>query len=297
MERRKEDRSFLMLILLSIVTCGIYGIIFYWNLFQDINVVCRPKENDDSQQSPNYLIAFLLSIITCGIYFYYWYYKQGNRMQRVGHEYGIVIEENGTTYLLWALLGTLLFGIGPLVVMYLIIKNVNRLSVCFNREYVDGNAGGYSGRYGQNYYAGQNQSYGYENQNNAFEQEIGREEHFQNNNDGVTYGTPTIGLKQGTLVCTRGMMKGAQIPLQDREVVTIGRDSAVCNLILTDMDISRRHCTVQFSSSENCYYVTDYSSLGVSINGGKKLEKHVLTKCEKGTKILLGEGSNEFLLQ
>lgn len=297
MERRKEDRSFWLLLLLSFVTCGIYGLIFYWNLFRDINVVCRPKESDDSQQSPNYLIACLLSIVTCGIYFYYWYYKQGNRMQRAGREYGIEIDENGTTYLLWGLVGTLLLGVGHLFVMYFLIKNTNRLSICFNREYIDGGAQRYSGGYDRNYYENSNRNYGYGDQSDAFQNGNNGGNHFRNDYGNMDYDIPTIGLRQGMLVCTRGMMSGAQIPVQDRETVTIGRDSTACNLILTDMDISRRHCTVQFSGSENCYYVTDYSSFGVVVNGIQKLEKNVMTKCEKGTRILLGEGSNEFLLQ
>lgn len=292
MERRKEDRSLLILILLSVVTCGIYGIIFYWNMYRDINVVCREKENDDSQQSPNYLIACLLTLITCGIYHYYWLYKQGNRMQRVGKEYGIVIEENGTTYLLWGLIGVLLFGVGPLVAMYFMIKNLNRLCTCFNQDYVDNVPQRYVSQ-------GSDQpDYGYLEQND-FSGGNQRNNNYQNDYDNVTRGTEseTIGLKPGMLVCTKGFMNGAQIPLQNHEIVTIGRDSAVCNIVLTDMDVSRRHCTVQFSSSENCYYVTDYSSLGVRINGYQRMEKNVLTKCERGTKILLGEGKNEFLLQ
>ncbi|MDO4337672.1 MAG: DUF4234 domain-containing protein [Eubacteriales bacterium] len=306
MERRKEDRSLLILILLSVVTCGIYGIIFYWNMYRDINVVCREKENDDSQQSPNYLIACLLSLITCGIYHYYWLYKQGNRMQRVGKEYGIVIEENGTTYLLWGLIGVLLFGVGPLVAMYFMIKNLNRLCMCFNQDYVDnvpryGAQGSDQRDYGyidQNDFSGGNQMNN-NYQNNNYQNNNYQNGNYQNIYDNVTRGTEgeTIGLKSGMLVCTKGSMNGAQIPLQNHEIVTIGRDSAVCNLVLTDMDVSRRHCTVQYSSSENCYYVTDYSSLGVRINGYQRMEKNVLTKCERGTRLLLGEGKNEILLQ
>ena len=143
MERKKEDRSLLVYILLSIITCGIYGLYFYYCMCNDINAVCAPKERDDANRSPNFLIVCLLSIITCGIYYYVWLYKQGNRIQRVGREYGLEIDESGTTLLLWWIVGAFLFGIGPLVSFYFLIKNVNRLCVRYNREYVDG-AGSYS---------------------------------------------------------------------------------------------------------------------------------------------------------
>ena len=39
MERKKEDRSFWVYIGLSLVTCGIYGIIFMWNFVKDLNEV------------------------------------------------------------------------------------------------------------------------------------------------------------------------------------------------------------------------------------------------------------------
>lgn len=37
----KTDRSFWTVLLLSIITCGIYGIVFWYNYTEDVNVVCR----------------------------------------------------------------------------------------------------------------------------------------------------------------------------------------------------------------------------------------------------------------
>lgn len=292
MERKKEDRSLLILILLSAVTCGIYGLIFYWNMFKDINTVCRVKERDNSENTPNYLIYILLCFITCGIYGFYWTYKQGNRIQRVGESYGLRIEENGTSLLLWQLFGTLLCGVGYFVATYFLIRNVNRLCAGYNQEYVYDveNSGGYyqndpgrssGGTYDQSL-AGDGM--------NSYEQPYGD----------MTYASTqgaTIGVRSGMLVCTLGELMGAEIPIKDREIVTIGRDGTICNLVLGDMDVSRRHCTVQFMSNEDCYYVTDYSSLGVKLNEYQRMERNVTTRCPRGSKILLGNGNNEFLLQ
>jgi hypothetical protein len=63
-----KRRSLLTLILLSFITCGIYGIVFWYNYSDDMNKVC----NGDGKQTQNYLIVFLLSFITCGIYPIVW---------------------------------------------------------------------------------------------------------------------------------------------------------------------------------------------------------------------------------
>lgn len=281
MNRVKEDRSFLVAIGLSIITCGIYGIIFYWQMFNDLNTVCRVKENDDSQNTPNYIVYALLTLVTCGIYAWYWMYKQGNRIQRTGEKYGERIDENGTSMIMWCLLGGLVCGLGIIMAHYLLIKNINTLSKCYNREYAD-REGLPQKEAGRGYYSDSQASAGWAQEENRTQ---------------FTMGTPTIGIQKGTIVCTRGAMQGAEFPMNDGEVVTLGRDSAVCNIILPDMDISRRHCTVQFNGRDNCYYVTDYSSLGVRLNGTMPLEKNAAVSCPRGSKIVLGNGNNEFMLQ
>lgn len=304
-ERVREDRSLLMYVLLSLATCGIYGLWFYWHFYKDINTVCRVKEKDDSQNTPNYLIVVLLIFVTCGIYSFFWLYKQGNRIQRVGEAYGERIEENGTTYLMWTLLGSIVCGIGAIMATYLQFKNMNTLSRCYNREYIDGG----DGPDGYDRYDRQSEM------NREMDREVKRDvkseqkqkklslsskkndSHAATGHDDLSTQGATVGVKWGTLVCTKGSLDGAQIPVHDGEVITIGRDGAACNLVLPDMDVSRRHCTVQFSAAEDCYYVTDYSSTGTILDGIQALKKSTMTKCRKGSRILLGSGNNEFFLQ
>lgn len=289
-ERLREDRSLLMYILLTAVTCGIYGIWFYWHFYKDINTVCRVKEQDDSQNTPNYIIVCLLILVTCGFYAYYWLYKQGNRIQRVGEVYGERIEENGTTYLMWTIFGALICFVGPFVAIHLQFKNMNKLSRCYNREYVDKNLDGNSNRDDDNSDRSEKRK-----QIETISEK--KNDHAENRKDDLSTQGVTTGVKWGTFVCTRGSLEGAEIPIHDGEVITIGRDGAVCNLVLPDMDISRRHCTVQFSTIEDCYYVTDYSSTGTILDGVQSLTRNNMTKCRRGSRILLGSGKNEFFLQ
>ena len=86
-----------------------------------------PVKNDRS------LIGWLLlSIVTCGFYAYYWYYKIGNRLQANALRYGLMFQENGTTVLVWQIIGVLLCGLGPIFAMNIIIKNTNALATVYN---------------------------------------------------------------------------------------------------------------------------------------------------------------------
>ena len=131
MRRINTDRSLLMYILLSIVTCGIYSYWFVYTVAQDLNEICK----DDGEKTGGLAAFILLSIVTCGIYSYYWYYKLANRMEANAPKYGISIQENGTTILMWIIFGALICGIGSYIAMYIIIKNMNALASAYNAKY------------------------------------------------------------------------------------------------------------------------------------------------------------------
>lgn len=124
-----KQRSFWTYLLLSFVTCGIYDLIFMYTYTEELNRMCQ----GDGEESPNYIVVILLSFITCGIYGFYWIYKQGNRMAKVGFtRYHLQILENGTTILLWRIIGSFFFGIGFWISQYILIKNFNTLADNYN---------------------------------------------------------------------------------------------------------------------------------------------------------------------
>ena len=131
MRRIQTDRSIVMYILLTIVTCGIYGYYFIYKLAEDVNEMCK----EDGQKTGGLVAFILLSFVTCGLYAYYWYYQLGNRLQMNAPKYGITVMESGTTILLWCLVGLLVCGIGPLVAMHFIIRNTNTMAAAYNRMY------------------------------------------------------------------------------------------------------------------------------------------------------------------
>ena len=130
MRKVQTDRSLLMYIVLSIVTCGIYGFYFIYKLAEDMNEMCE----GDGETTGGLLTYIVLSFLTCGIYQLYWLYKIANRLKNNAGVYGVNINEDGTTILLWYLVGSLLCGIGPLVAIYFIINNTNKLAFAYNQR-------------------------------------------------------------------------------------------------------------------------------------------------------------------
>lgn len=123
----KTDRSFGMFLLLSIITFGIYSIIFFYNYVEDLNVVCAK----DGKSSMNYIVVWLLSLVTGGIFMYVWYYMIGDRLEQNCRAYGVPSSSSGTSLLLWSLLGSLII-VGPFIAQYKMIEDLNNLSIAYN---------------------------------------------------------------------------------------------------------------------------------------------------------------------
>ena len=93
------QRSIPICIILSIVTCGIYGIYWFVVLTDDVNAVAGDT------QAPSGVVCFLLSLVTCGIYGLYWNYKQGEKLDYVKTSQGYPSSNSGILYLILSLIG------------------------------------------------------------------------------------------------------------------------------------------------------------------------------------------------
>ena len=88
------QRSVALAIILSLVTCGIYGI--YWM------VVLTDEINDltGDRTSASGVVAVVLTIITCGIYGIYWAYVTGRKVAYLNRS-----SDSGIVNLILALFG------------------------------------------------------------------------------------------------------------------------------------------------------------------------------------------------
>jgi hypothetical protein len=126
-----KKRGLLGLILLSIITLGIYGLYWIYKLAKDVNSICE----GDGKKTGGLLKFILLGIITFGIYDLVWLYMLGDRLQDNAPRYGLAFKESGGAVLLWYILGAFII-VGPFIALYIIIKNTNSLAEEYNKKNV-----------------------------------------------------------------------------------------------------------------------------------------------------------------
>ena len=105
-----RERNIVPSIILTIVTCGIYGIIWFISLTDDAKIA----SNDASMQSGG--TAFLLTLITCGIYGYFWAYKMGKAINQARINRGLPEDDKSVLYIILQI-----FGLG--IVNYALMQN------------------------------------------------------------------------------------------------------------------------------------------------------------------------------
>lgn len=96
-----QNRSIIMYVLLSLVTCGIFGLYWMYCVNEDVNRSLG--ENDMSGG-----MVILLSIVTCGIYGLVWTYSLGNKISRIKRMMGDPYAETsqGALYLILCIFTT-----------------------------------------------------------------------------------------------------------------------------------------------------------------------------------------------
>lgn len=110
-----KERNIVVCILLSIITCGIYGIIWQISMTDDAAFL-----NEDRDFSG--IKAFLFGIITCGIYTIYWSYKMGKEIYEAKTKRGIAASDN-------SIMSLVLCVIGLGIVNYCLFQNdINEIS-------------------------------------------------------------------------------------------------------------------------------------------------------------------------
>lgn len=134
----KTNWGLLKLIVFNFLTCGIYIWYFYYAVARDINTICE----GDGEETAGLIKHILLTLVTCGIYEYIWQCQFADRLRRNASRYGVTIQENGTTVILWMFPGSCCCGIGAFVAYHIQTKNLNKLAKAYNEKV--------SGRFGAN---------------------------------------------------------------------------------------------------------------------------------------------------
>ena len=99
MENKITERNIAVSIVLTIVTCGIYGIYWFITLTNEV------KSYSDDQNLASGGVAFLLTLVTCGIYGIYWAYKIGELMKVAQEKNSLPVKDNSVLYLVLEIIG------------------------------------------------------------------------------------------------------------------------------------------------------------------------------------------------
>ena len=106
-----KERNIAVSIILTLITCGIYG--FYWVAV--LNDELKHEAKEDSFTSGGMVV--LLTIVTCGIYGIYWCYKMGTFVEKINKS-----TNTGILYIILSL-------IGMDIIVYALIQNeLNKLA-------------------------------------------------------------------------------------------------------------------------------------------------------------------------
>jgi len=123
----RTDYSLGKLILLSIVTFGIYSLVFQYQLIRDINITAA----SDGKKTTGLFVMILLSIITFGIYGIVWQImfimrvENENKRRNTGVSFGIMDWVIFSLLLSWTI-------ICPFIFMSKQIKAFNAINASYN---------------------------------------------------------------------------------------------------------------------------------------------------------------------
>ena len=126
----KTDRSLGIFILLSIVTLGIYDLVYFSKISTDINIIASRY---DGKKTMHFILVLLLAVITLGIVPMVWFHNISGRIGGELRRRGIPVAFDASTYWLWSFLGAFII-VGPWVYIHKLSKAMNALAIDYNTK-------------------------------------------------------------------------------------------------------------------------------------------------------------------
>ena len=198
-----KQRNIGICILLSIVTCGIYGLYWFVVLTDDIN-----QESGETDATSGGM-SLLLTIVTCNIYGWFWAYKMGEKVDIIKNKNGVPSSNSGILYVLLQV-----FGLG--IIAYALMQDTaNKYAEAipqmntgygqqgYNQNTYNQNAYGQQG-YDQNAYNQQGYGQNTYNQQGYGQQPYSQQGYDQNAYNQQAYGQSFVRLPCPSTNCTNG---------------------------------------------------------------------------------------------
>lgn len=127
----KTNRGLAKCILLSLITFGIYGIVYMSSISSDINIIA--SRYDGKKTMHFCLMALIVAPLTLGIYGLIWYHNLSNRIGSELSRRGIDYSFSAKDFWLWNILGSLII-VGPFIYIHKLSTAMNLLAEDFNAK-------------------------------------------------------------------------------------------------------------------------------------------------------------------
>ncbi len=125
----KTNRGWLKTILLSMITCGIYPLVMFSGISNDINLIA--SRYDGKKTMHFCLLTFVIVPITLGIGGIVWSHRISARIGNELKRRGIGYHFGAGSFWGWNILGSLI-GVGPIIYLHKLCKAMNLLCKDFN---------------------------------------------------------------------------------------------------------------------------------------------------------------------
>lgn len=129
MRKLKTNKGLIKMILLSLITFGIYPLVVMSAVSSDINLIA--SRYDGKKTMHFCLLLFIVAPLTFGIAGLVWYHRISNRIGNELARRGIAYNLSAADFWLWGIIGSIIF-IGPFVYIHKLFKATNLLCANYN---------------------------------------------------------------------------------------------------------------------------------------------------------------------
>lgn len=125
------NRGMVKLILLGIITFGIYPLVIMSKISENINTIASRYDGKSTMHFC--LLVFIIAPITLGIGAIVWQHKISNRIGKELQRRNLPFSFSAGDFWLWSVLGSLII-IGPFVYLHKFCKSMNTLAADYNNH-------------------------------------------------------------------------------------------------------------------------------------------------------------------
>ena len=130
-QKLETDRNMWKLVIFSILTLGIYLIVFFIPFSFDLDKI-SPKP--DRSKTMNFLFVYILSIFTLSIAMLCWHYQIAQRVEEALEKRDIRYNFGTNDFWTLQIFGSLFLGIGTFVSLHKLCRAMNLLCADYNEK-------------------------------------------------------------------------------------------------------------------------------------------------------------------